>query len=82
MGNMRSELTAHLIGSVSLAISLGFWILVLRQIWLPSEGVTDLAVLGSLAGSIYAASKGSRWWLIGVLISIFTAVIAIGFARI
>ena len=79
---MERRRTANFVGAISAAIVTTFWFLVLSPLlgWnvnFPYEIViTKLVVPAAVFGCIYASFKGSRWWLIALVVS-FIALITV-----
>jgi hypothetical protein len=77
-----SKGTANKVGACGLLITLLFWAGVLTPFG-RTHGfhgdiiVTKGAVLAALACAIVAVANGTRWWLISLVLTLFTAAIAI-----
>lgn len=74
--------TANKIGVCSLFITVLFWSAVLTPFG-RNHGfhgdiiVTKVVILISLVGAIVAAMNGSRWWVILLIMSLFTTAIVL-----
>jgi hypothetical protein len=84
---MKHSKTANIIGSIGVACSLPFWIWFLGAIIIPLDRRPNWfnAILGhfSIMGgflllglvlTLLAVRLGSRWWLVGILLPVFTLV--------